>query len=130
MTNLYIMMIYMFHNYLRKNNNKIIQFQKVQKVKLDNNNGRNIVKYYVNYSQRAHRPPKKINHHCHHCLLCYLHTHLHGVSSYLQSVHKSSHSNCMGLSICQYAPCEHELHRQPLWHTQMCTPYIYNTVQC
>ena len=126
MKNLYIMIIYRCHNYLWKNSNKTIQFQKV---KLYNNNGRKIVKYYVSYSQRAHRPPKKNNHHCHHCLLCYLHTHLHGVSSYLQSVHKSSHSNCMGLSIRRYAPCEHVLHRQPLWHTQMHTPYIYNTIQ-
>ena len=53
MKNLYIMIIYRCHNYLRKNSNKTIQFQKVQKVKLDNN-GRKIVKYYVNYSQRAH----------------------------------------------------------------------------
>ena len=57
MMNLYIMIIYRFHNYLRKNSNKTIQFQKV---KLYNNNGRKIVKYYVNYLQRAHQPLKKL----------------------------------------------------------------------
>ena len=35
-----------------------------------------------------------------------------------------------GLSIRRYAPCGHVLHRQPLWHTQMYTPYICNTVRC
>ena len=61
MKNLYIMIFYRCHNYLRKNSNKTIQFQKVQKVKLyNNNNGRKIVNYYVNYLQRAHQPPKKI----------------------------------------------------------------------
>ena len=62
MKNLYIMIIYRCHNYLRKNSNKTIQFQKVQKVKLynNNNNGKKIVNYYVNYLQRAHQPPKKI----------------------------------------------------------------------
>ena len=59
MKNLYIMIIYRCNNYLRKNSNKTIQFQKVQKVKLYNNNGRKIVKCYVNYLQRAHRPPTK-----------------------------------------------------------------------
>ena len=61
---------------------------------------------------------------------CATRTHLHGVSLYLQSVQKSSHSNRMGLSILWYAPCKHVLHRQPLWHTQMCIPYIYNTIPC
>ena len=49
-------------------------------------------------------------------------THSHDVSWNLPSVHNRSHSNRMGLSIRRYASCEHVLHRQLLWHTQMCTP--------
>ena len=150
MKNLYIMIIYRCHNYLRKKSNKTIEilFKISGRIQPPSKSILNLVSKKYKMSNfiiimvekllnimlitcREHSDhQKKNNHHCHHCLLCYLHTHLHGVSSYLQSVHKSSHSNCMGLSIHWYAPCKHVLHRQPLWHTQMCTPYIYNTIRC
>ena len=144
---LYIMIIYRCHNYLRKNSNKTIEisFKISSQIQPPSKSILNPVskKYKMSnciiimveklltimlITDREHTDHKKkliisvITACCATCTLIYM------VFHRICRVHKSSHSNRIGLSIRWYAPCEHVLHRQSLWHTQMCTPYIYNTI--